>query len=164
MFHYKNVSFNKRPLKSKHVVVLEIFFRFFLTNFMDYNMNKRKTASLRTDNTFGVIETVKGRGDVFVEFLPSIWLRPNKKNGQIKVRESAKCYYPRHMHDQTREEYLMFLRNAKFECLQPAKNKKWDLLDCRVLKVDIGNVYNFKVMLGRLNRFSFRVVRRGCKR
>lgn len=111
-------------------------------------MNKRKTASLVTDiTTFGVIETVKGRGDVFVEFLPKVWLRPYKKNGQIKVRESAKFYYPRHMPDQTREEYLKFVRRAKFECLQPANNKKWDLLDCRVLKMDIGNGCNFIVML-----------------
>ncbi len=114
---------------------------------MENKTNKRKTASSVTDNTFGVIETVKGRGNVFVEFLPSIWLKPAKKNGKINVRESAKFYYPRQTTDQTREEYLKFLRNAKFECLQPANNKKWDLLDCRVLKTDIGNDYNFKVML-----------------
>lgn len=129
-------------------------------------MNKRKATSVLSDQSYGVIETVKGRGDVYVELLPSAWLKSVKKNQQIQIRESAKYFYPRPLIGQTHEEYLKYVRRAKFECLQPTNNKKWELLDCKVLKIGIGNrCTNLMVttLFLKKNIFitKFRILRRG---
>lgn len=100
-------------------------------------MSKRKVENLLSVPDFAVIETIRGDGDVVVEMIPSIWFKP-LKNKPIIARESAKCYYPRRMNNQNNEQYLKHLKIAKFECLRPKNDKKWDLIECRALKVGIG--------------------------
>lgn len=100
-------------------------------------MPKRKVVETLAGTDFAVIETVRTNADVVVEFIPHIWLRP-AKNKTIKVRETAKCYYPRRKDNQNRDQYLKHLKHAKFECLKPENDNTWDLLDCKVLKIEIG--------------------------
>lgn len=100
-------------------------------------MSKRKAASASTDINFAVIETIQGDTDVLLEFLPNIWLKQVNQKRAIKARESAKYYYPRQLANQSKVQYLKFLKHAKFECMEPKDD--WDLLDCKVLKLGIGN-------------------------
>lgn len=109
-------------------------------------MPKRKAESLMTDTSFAVIETIQGNANVFVEFIPNVWLKPVCKNQPIKARQPAKFYYPRRMKNQTKAQHSKYIKHAKFECMQPKNDNKWDLLDCKVLKIGIGNACLFEVM------------------
>lgn len=101
---------------------------------------KRKSKNSPAEVNFSIIETVRGDADVavVVEFVPHNWLRPIG-NGSISVRETAKCFYPRRIENQNVDQYLNHLKRAKFECEAPKYTKEWELLDCRVLKIGIGN-------------------------
>lgn len=101
-------------------------------------MTKRKAKNSLTEVDFAIIETVRGDADVVVEFVPFIWLR-RVENKPINVRETAKCFYPRRMENQNVDQYIKHLKRAKFECMQPKYTKQWEMLDCRVLKIGIGN-------------------------
>lgn len=101
-------------------------------------MPKRNAKNSLTEVNFAIIETVRGDADVVVEFVPYIWLRP-VENKPLSVRETAKCFYSRRTENQNVNQYLNHLKRTKFECMQPKYTKEWELLDCRVLKIGIGN-------------------------
>ncbi len=106
---------------------------------------KSKRVNVPNNKKFAVIETLQGDLDVLVEFIPHIWFI-TEKNKTIKIRESARCYYPRRMENQTVDKYLKHLKKAKFDCLVPANDNKWKVMQCRVLKKGIGNNCQFLVV------------------
>lgn len=113
---------------------------------------KNKHCNMPNDEKYTVIETIQGDADVLVEFIPNVWFILDKKKA-VKVRESVKCYYPRRMENQTIDQYLKHLKRAKFECLKPANDDKWKVLQCKVLKKEIGKHCQFVPSLCLLRYF-----------
>lgn len=106
---------------------------------------KRKLAvdEVIIDMTYVVIETIEGDGDVIVQLVPRCWLRPISKKKPIQLRESAMYFFPIHLDNQGRAEYLKCVKHAKFICQQPKNDNSWELRHCRVLKIGIGNDSQF---------------------
>lgn len=48
------------------------------------------------------------------------------------------CYFPRRLPGQSKDQHLKYVKNAIFNCMAPESDGKWELLDCRVLKIAIG--------------------------
>lgn len=101
---------------------------------------KRKVEVLNIDsaNTYVIIETVEN-GDIFVQFVPYVWLVALNKNGAIKPRDAVQFYFPRRLPNQTIDKFLKFTKHAKFVCMPPKKNDpQWDLKQCKILKIGLG--------------------------
>lgn len=98
---------------------------------------KRNLAVLHIEDTYVIIETVEN-GDVYVQFIPHSWLVALKKNATIKPKDLAKFYFPCRLASQSKFKYLKYTKQAKFLCTPPEMNAKWELRDCRVLKMDLG--------------------------
>lgn len=99
--------------------------------------NKMKIADCVSDISYAVIEK-KDKNGVYVEFVPTLWMKPLKPNGELVVRAEAYCYFPRRLPGQTKVQYLKFVKNAKLIGMVPQTDGKWELLKCRVLKKAIG--------------------------
>lgn len=99
---------------------------------------KVEVLDINLENTYVVIETLEN-GDIYVQFVPYVWLVALKKNVAIKPRDSVQFYFPRRLPNQTKDKFLKFTKNAKFDCMPPKKNdQQWDLRQCKVLKVGLG--------------------------
>lgn len=109
-------------------------------------MHKRKIASCESDTSYAVIETKDKNGSVFVQLIPTSWLRPIRPNSEIIARALANFYFPRRLPGQTIDQHLKLVKNAKFVCMAPQNDDKWELLNCRVLTINLGK-HNFSFVL-----------------
>lgn len=101
--------------------------------------SKRKIAVCVSDTTYIVVETKDKNGQFYVQFVPTSWAKPIHPNVKIIARATATCYYPRKLSGQTKDAYLKFVKNAIFVCMEPQDDGKWELIECRVLKINIGS-------------------------
>lgn len=100
--------------------------------------NKRKIADCVSDTTYVVVEIKDKNGGVYVRFVPTIWIKPLKQNENLVARAKAYCYFPRRWPGQSKDQHLKFVKNAIFNCMAPESDEKWEILNCRVLKISIG--------------------------
>lgn len=98
-------------------------------------MNKRKVSECSSDVNYVVIETTDKRGGVYVEFIPTLWLKNKTK---VAARATADYFFPRRLPGQSIDQHQKFVKNAKFICMAPGKDDKWELLRCRILKINLG--------------------------
>lgn len=63
---------------------------------------KLQVLNIENANTYVIIETVEN-SDVYVQFVPCVWLVPLKKNVMIKPRDSVRFYFPRRSSNQTKD-------------------------------------------------------------
>lgn len=89
-----------------------------------------------SNSNYAVVET-KDKSGSYVQFVPMLWLK-SQLNSKIENRATAKCSFPVRMPGQTIDQHLKFVKNAKFLCTEPNTTEKWELLECRVLKIGIG--------------------------
>lgn len=90
------------------------------------------------------METIFDEG-TFVEFMPQLWLVSNK-NCALKQRDLAQFYFPRRSQQQSKDTYLRLLKQAKFMCLKPQDDGKWELRKGRILKMNLGLLLHFFVI------------------
>ncbi|XP_037050729.1 uncharacterized protein LOC119084768 [Bradysia coprophila] len=102
---------------------------------------KRKFQVPKADsaNTYVIIETVES-GEIYVQFIPHVWLFAHKKNVAIKPRDTAKFYFPRRLPNQTKDKFMKFTKHAKFVCTVPENNDQWDCREGRVLKIGLASI------------------------
>lgn len=86
------------------------------------------------DIQYSVIETNDDEG-TYVEFMPQLWL---VNNSTLKQRDIAQFYFPIRAQQQSKDSYMRFLKQAKFMCMKPQDDGKWELRQGRVLKLDLG--------------------------
>lgn len=100
--------------------------------------NKRIIATCVSDTSYVVVEMKDKNGGVYVRFVPTIWINPLKQNEKVVARAQGFCYFPRRLPGQSKDQHLKYVKNAIFNCMAPESDGKWELLDCRVLKIAIG--------------------------
>ncbi|KAG4076467.1 hypothetical protein HA402_005910 [Bradysia odoriphaga] len=106
--------------------------------------NSQITGDYVSDTSYVVVEMKYENDGVYVQFVPNIWVKPLKQNGKLAARSEAFCYFPRRLPGQSKDQHLKFVKNAKFICMPPESDRKWEVLKCRVLKIAIGiGDYNF---------------------
>lgn len=89
-----------------------------------------------TEIQYAVVETNDDEG-VYVEFLPQLWL-VQTKDCTLKQRDLAQFYFPRRLQQQSKDSYFRFLKQAKFICLKPQDDGKWETKNGRILKLGLG--------------------------
>lgn len=100
-------------------------------------MYKRKESSSESDS-YVVIEIKDQKDCVYVQFVPTCWLKLEDPSVKVVARSRAQFYFPRRLPGQTKAQHLKFVKNAIFVCMAPKNDDKWELNDCRVLKTDLG--------------------------
>ncbi len=87
--------------------------------------------------TYVIMETMEN-DDIYVQFVPYVWLNASKKNVAIKARDSVQFYIPRRLPNKTKDKFLKFTKHAKFVCMPPKKNDaQWELRPGKVLKTGL---------------------------
>ncbi|XP_037032230.1 uncharacterized protein LOC119071484 [Bradysia coprophila] len=87
---------------------------------------------------YAVIETSDEEG-TYVEFVPQLWLELARKS-TLKQRDLVQFYFPRRTKQQSRDNFLRFLKQAKFMCTKPLDDGKWELKNGRILKLNLGSL------------------------
>lgn len=123
----------------------EILFFQRVCEFVDAKM-KRKQGNISdtSEIEYVVMETTASSG-TYVEFMPQIWLIPPKnKQLQHKERDNVKFLFPRRLPQQTKDAFIKFVKQAKFNCIPGERNDNWEVRDGRILRMGIG--MSFEVM------------------
>lgn len=99
-------------------------------------MKRNQTKAFNIDYTL-MENTVSN--EMFVEFVPHKWIiPPRNKNVFHKERDVVKFLYPQRLPQQTKHNYIKFVKQAKFDCLSPERNEKWQMKEGRILKMGLG--------------------------
>lgn len=96
------------------------------------------------DIQYAVMETSDDDG-TYVEFMPQVWLAPSK-NSPLKQRDLAQFFFPVRLQRQSKDAYLRFLKQAKFMCMKPQGDGKWEIREGRILKLGLGRILYFNVI------------------
>lgn len=92
------------------------------------------------DNTVNVDYTVieiNEADSTYVQFLPHLWL-VQPANSMLMERDVVKFFFPLRLKNQSKDSYCKFVKHAKFICMKPENDGKWELRDGRILKMGLG--------------------------
>lgn len=110
---------------------------------------KRKQG-VTSEIKYAVMETIASSG-TFVEFMPQLWVIPPKNKAfQHKERDTVKFLFPLRLPQQTKDNFIKFVKQAKFNCIPAERNEKWELRDGRILKMGIGSYVVWGYVFNRL--------------
>lgn len=85
---------------------------------------------------YAVMETMSANS-LKLQFMPQVWLIP-ARGSTLKERDVVQYFFPLRLHYQSKESFLSFVKQAKFNCVKPKKDGKWEVYDGRILKMDLG--------------------------
>lgn len=85
-----------------------------------------------------VVMETKAVTGTYIEFMPQLWILPPRNKSVVhKERSVVKFLYPRRTPQQTKDNYIKYVKQAKFN-FTPPERKEWEMRDGRILKMSLG--------------------------
>ncbi len=112
------------------------------------------TLNVNNNVDYTVVETIEN-DSAYVQFLPHIWLVQLANSKKLLAeRDVVNFYFPSRMKNQSKDNYFKFVKHAKFICMTPENNGKWELRSGRILKMGLG-LLSEKIIMRLSFQYSF---------